>query len=67
MAESPIDIDKLGLDELKALLVQALTRISALEKQNQQLRDEVARLKGLKGIQISDFIPSRSRRQGVRF
>ncbi|MCP4082385.1 MAG: transposase [Planctomycetaceae bacterium] len=49
MAESPVDIDKLGLDELKALLVQALTRISALEIENQQLRDEVARLKGLKG------------------
>lgn len=49
MAESPVDIDKLGLDELKALLVQALTRISALERENQQLRDEVARLKGLKG------------------
>ncbi len=49
MAESPVDIDKLGLDELKTLLVQAFTRISALEKENQQLRDEVARLKGLKG------------------
>ncbi len=34
MAESPVDIDKLGLDELKALLAQAFTRISALEKEN---------------------------------
>jgi hypothetical protein len=47
MAESPLDIDKLGLDELKALLVQALARISVLEENLQTAHDEIARLKGL--------------------
>ena len=48
MSESSLDIDKLSLDELKVLLVQALLeRIVQLEKENQKQRDEIARLKGL--------------------
>ena len=39
----------LGLDELKALLVQALEEVARLEKENAELREEIARLKGLKG------------------
>ena len=47
MSESPLNIDKLDLDELKALLMQALTRISAFEEELQTARNEIARLKGL--------------------
>jgi hypothetical protein len=49
MAESSLDISGLGLDGLKALLVQALEKIARLEKENADLREEIARLKGLKG------------------
>jgi len=49
MAESPRDISGLDLEELKALLVQALEEIAGLKKQNADLREEIARLKGLKG------------------
>ena len=49
MAESPKDISGLGLDELKALLVQALAEVARLKKENAELREEIARLKGLKG------------------
>ena len=49
MAESSPDISGLGLEELKALLVQALERVARLEKENAELREEIARLKGLKG------------------
>src|SRR3974390_2584890 len=48
-AESNPDISGLGLEELKALLVQALERVARLEKENAELREEIARLKGLKG------------------
>ena len=48
MAESP-NIDGLGLEELKLLLVQALEEIARLETESAQQRDEIARLKGLKG------------------
>ena len=41
------DLDALSLDELKKLVVQLLVRVSALEEENQQLRAENARLKGL--------------------
>ena len=47
MAESEFDIDDLGLGELKALLLQAFEKISALEKIVQEQSDEIARLKGL--------------------
>jgi Transposase IS66 family len=48
MAESP-RIDGLGLEALKSLLVQALEEIARLTTENAELRDEIARLKGLKG------------------
>ena len=49
MAESPGIIDGLGLEELKSLLVQVLEDNARLEAENAELRDEIARLKGLKG------------------
>jgi Transposase IS66 family len=49
MAESPKDISGLALDELKALLVQALAEVARLKAENAELREEIARLKGLKG------------------
>ena len=49
MAESPQIVDGLGLEELRSLLVQALEEIARLKAENAELRDEIARLKGLKG------------------
>jgi len=49
MAESTRDISRLGLEELKALLVQALEANARLKAENAELRAEIARLKGLKG------------------
>jgi hypothetical protein len=49
MAESIRDISGLGLEELKALLVQALEDNTRLKAENAVLREEIARLKGLKG------------------
>ena len=49
MAESTRDISGLGLEELKALVVQALEENARLKKENAELREEIARLKGLKG------------------
>ena len=53
MAESPrphsILGDGLGLEELKSLLVQVLEDNARLKAENAELRDEIARLKGLKG------------------
>lgn len=49
MVESSPDISGLGLEELKALLVQALEEVAGLKKENAGLREEIARLKGLKG------------------
>jgi Transposase IS66 family len=49
MAESSRDIAGLGLEELKTLLVQALEEVARLKKENAELREEIARLKGLKG------------------
>ena len=48
MAESP-RIDGLGLEELKSLLVQVLEDNARLKAEVAALRDENARLKGLKG------------------
>ena len=48
MAELP-RIDGLGLEELKSLLVQVLEDNARLKAENAELRDEIARLKGLKG------------------
>ena len=49
MSEPRLDIDGLSPDELKLLLLQALEAISALEQEIAGLREENARLKGLKG------------------
>jgi hypothetical protein len=49
MAESPRPIDGLGLEELKSLLVQVLEDNARLKAENAELRDEIARLKGLNG------------------
>ncbi len=49
MAESARYIDGLGLDDLKTLLVQVLEENAQLKREIQALRDENARLKGLKG------------------
>jgi len=49
MAESTRDISVLGLEELKTLLVQALEENARLKAENAELREEIARLKGLKG------------------
>jgi hypothetical protein len=45
----PTSIEDLSLDELRGLVVGLLARVSALEEENAALKDEVARLKGLKG------------------
>ena len=49
MAESIREISGLGLEELKALLLQALEDNARLKAENAALREEIARLKGLKG------------------
>jgi len=49
MAESPRNVDGLGFEELKSLLVQVLEDNARLKAENAELRDEIARLKGLKG------------------
>ncbi len=49
MVESPRDISGLGLEELRALLLQALEETVRLKTENAALREEIARLKGLKG------------------
>src|SRR5258708_5200564 len=43
------ELDALGLDDLKKLLIEALERIAVLTAENLSLREEVARLKGHKG------------------
>ena len=50
MAESPRDIDGLELAELKLLLVQVLEENAQLKNANEALREEIARLKGLKSL-----------------
>ncbi len=49
MGGSPPDVDDLGLDELRKLVVELLERSAALKAENAALREEIARLKGLKG------------------
>ncbi len=49
MAESPPDIDALGLDGLRILVLGVLEENAALRDENAGLRREIARLKGLKG------------------
>ena len=49
MTELTRAISELGLEALKALLVQALEEVARLKAENAKLREELARLKGLKG------------------
>ena len=49
MTESTREIPELGLEELKALLMQALEEVARLKSENDKLREKIARLKGLKG------------------
>ncbi len=49
MGESQPDIDDLGLDDLKLRLVELVEATAALRAENAALREEIARLKGLKG------------------
>jgi len=45
----PVDTDSLSHDELKALVEELLGRVSALSRTIVEQREEIARLKGLKG------------------
>jgi len=49
MGESVADIDVLSVDDLKRLVVEVFEANAALRAENAVLRDEIARLKGLKG------------------
>lgn len=49
MAEQLPDIDDLSIADLKRLLLEALAKIAELTAENAALREEIARLKGLKG------------------
>ena len=49
MAESPVDVDALDLDGLRRLVLQLLEAVAGLKAENAALREEIARLKGLKG------------------
>jgi len=49
MGERLPDIDRLEVADLKKLLLEAIARIAALTAENAALREEIARLKGLKG------------------
>ena len=49
MADSPPDIEALSLDDLKRLVLQLLEEVARLRAENAALREEIARLKGLKG------------------
>ncbi len=49
MADSSPDIDALGIEDLKNLVLRVLEENAALRKENAALREEVRRLKGLKG------------------
>jgi Transposase IS66 family len=49
MAESPPEISEPSLEKLTALVVQLSEKVARLEKENADLREEIARLKGLKG------------------
>ncbi len=49
MGESVADIDVLSVDDLKKLVVEVFEANAALRADNAVLREEIARLKGLKG------------------
>jgi hypothetical protein len=55
----PVDLEGLSAAELKALAAELLEKIAALEHQLREQREEIARLKGLKGRpQIKPSKPS---------
>ncbi len=49
MAESLPDVEALGPADLKRLVLQLVEEVAALRAENAALREEIARLKGLKG------------------
>src|ERR1700676_3325501 len=49
MTGSPPDVDRIDADELRRLLIEALGKVAGLTAENAALREEIARLKGLKG------------------
>src|SRR5471032_1526804 len=49
MTRSPPDVDRIDTDELRRLLIEALGKVAGLTAENAVLREEIARLKGLKG------------------
>ena len=49
MIGSPPDVDRIGTDALRRLLIEALGKVAGLAAENAALREEIARLKGLKG------------------
>ena len=49
MTGSPPDVDRIATDELRGLLIEALGKVAGLTAENAALREEIARLKGLKG------------------
>ena len=49
MAGCLSDIEALAPDDLKGLVLQLLEDVVALKAENAALREEIARLKGLKG------------------
>ena len=49
MVDSPLDIEDLSLEDLKRLLLEVLEENAKLRSENEALREEIARLKGLKG------------------
>ena len=49
MAGTTPDVEALGLDDLKTLTLRLLEEVASLKSENAALREEIARLKGLKG------------------
>jgi len=49
MTGSPPDVDGIATDELRRLLIDAFGKVVDLTTENAALREEIARLKGLKG------------------
>lgn len=49
MVDSPLDIEDPSLEDLKRLVLEVLEENAKLRSENEALREEIARLKGLKG------------------
>jgi hypothetical protein len=54
MTGALLDVDRIGTDELRGLLIEALGKVAGLTAENAALREEIARLKGLKGRELND-------------